>query len=58
MKQVNRRDFLKLSGSSLIGLTLGGVAPRANVQEKVKLMTPWLRRSSTYMNLRSKEKLR
>ena len=26
MKSVNRRDFLKLSGSTVIGLTLGGVA--------------------------------
>ena len=25
MKSVNRRDFLKLSGSTVIGLTLGGL---------------------------------
>lgn len=35
MKSVNRRDFLKLSGTSLIGLTLGGAALRANAQEKL-----------------------
>lgn len=35
MKSVNRRDFLKLSGTSLIGLTLGGVALRASAQEKL-----------------------
>lgn len=35
MKPVNRRDFLKLTGSGLIGLTLGSVALRANAQEKV-----------------------
>ena len=37
MKPVNRRDFLKLSGTSLIGLTLGGVALRANAQDLPKL---------------------
>ena len=35
MKPVNRRDFLKITGSSLIGLTLGGVALRASAQEKL-----------------------
>lgn len=35
MKPVNRRDFLKLSGSTLIGLTLGGVALRAQAQEQL-----------------------
>ena len=35
MKSVNRRDFLKLSGTTLIGMTLGGVAPRANAQEQL-----------------------
>ena len=35
MKKVNRRDFLKLSGTSLIGLTVGGAALRANAQERV-----------------------
>lgn len=33
MKSVNRRDFLRLAGSSVIGMTLGGVALRANAQE-------------------------
>jgi len=35
MNNVNRRNFLKLSGSTLIGLTLGGVALRANAQERL-----------------------
>lgn len=35
MKSVNRRSFLKLTGSSLIGLTVGGIALRANAQEKL-----------------------
>ncbi|MET1218567.1 MAG: high-potential iron-sulfur protein [Glaciecola sp.] len=29
MSKLNRRDFLKLSGSALIGMTLGGVALRS-----------------------------
>lgn len=33
MKSINRRDFLKLSGTSLIGLTVGGVALRAHAQD-------------------------
>jgi hypothetical protein len=40
MNNVNRRDFLKLSGTTLIGLTLGGVALRANAQEHVTLDDP------------------
>ena len=32
MSKLNRRDFLKLSGCSLIGMTLGGVALRANAE--------------------------
>lgn len=40
MNNVNRRDFLKLSGSTVIGMTLGGVALRANAQEQVKLDDP------------------
>ena len=35
MSNINRRDFLKISGTSLIGLTLGGVALRANAQEQL-----------------------
>ena len=35
MKSVTRRNFLKLSGTTLIGMTLGGVALRANAQEKI-----------------------
>jgi hypothetical protein len=40
MKTVNRRDFLKLTGSSLIGVTLGGVAVRANAQEQLAETDP------------------
>ena len=40
MNNVNRRDFLKVSGSTLIGLTLGGVTLRATAQEQVKLDDP------------------
>ncbi|MFQ3251574.1 high-potential iron-sulfur protein [Glaciecola sp.] len=40
MNNVNRRDFLKLSGSTLIGLTIGGVALRANAAEKVSMDDP------------------
>ncbi|MDT0595079.1 high-potential iron-sulfur protein [Glaciecola petra] len=40
MKSVNRRNFLKLTGSSLIGLTVGGVALRANAQEKLAESDP------------------
>ncbi|MGQ8366880.1 high-potential iron-sulfur protein [Glaciecola sp. 1036] len=37
MKKLDRRNFLKLSGSTLIGVTLGGIALRANAQEKLSL---------------------
>jgi hypothetical protein len=40
MNNANRRDFIKFSGTTLIGLTLGGVALRANAQERVKLSDP------------------
>ena len=40
MNNFNRRDFLKLSGSSIIGLTLGGVVLRANAQEQLNLDDP------------------
>ena len=40
MKSVNRRDFLKLSGSTVIGLTLGGVALRAQAQEQLSADDP------------------
>lgn len=33
MNHVDRRTFLKLSGTGLIGLTLGGIALKANAQE-------------------------
>ena len=35
MSKIDRRNFLKLSGSALIGVTMGGVALRANAQEKL-----------------------
>jgi len=35
MSKIGRRDFLKLSGSAVIGVTMGGVALRANAQEKL-----------------------
>jgi phage protein U len=37
MKSVNRRDFMKFTGSTLIGLTLGGVALRAQAQEQLSV---------------------
>lgn len=40
MKPVNRRDFLKLTGSSIVGLTVGGVALRANAQEQLSTDDP------------------
>ena len=40
MKTVNRRDFLKFSGTTLIGMTLGGVALRANAQEVLSADDP------------------
>ncbi|WP_133470173.1 high-potential iron-sulfur protein [Paraglaciecola marina] len=40
MSKLNRRDFMKLSGSALIGVTLGGVALHANAQERVTLDNP------------------
>ncbi|WP_100657913.1 high-potential iron-sulfur protein [Alteromonas flava] len=40
MSKVNRRDFLKLSGSGLIGLTLGGVSLRTQAQEQLSLDDP------------------
>ena len=35
MKSVNRRDFLKLSGSTVIGLTLGSTVLKAQAQEQL-----------------------
>ena len=40
MKSVNRRDFLKLSGTTLIGLTVGGISLRANAQEQLQADDP------------------
>ena len=33
MKDIKRRDFLKLSGGALIGMTLGSVSLRAAAEE-------------------------
>lgn len=35
MKKINRRDFIKYSGSGLIGLTFGSIALKTQAQEKV-----------------------
>jgi hypothetical protein len=40
MKKINRRDFLKFSGTGLIGMTLGGISLRVNAQEQVDLEDP------------------
>ncbi|MCU7553481.1 high-potential iron-sulfur protein [Alteromonas sp. ASW11-19] len=40
MKPVNRRHFLKLASTSVIGLTLGGTALRANAQEQLQADDP------------------
>lgn len=40
MSNVNRRSFLKLSGTTLIGMTLGSVALRANAQEQLQSDDP------------------
>lgn len=40
MSSLDRRNFLKLSASTLIGVTLGGVTLRAMAKEQVKLDEP------------------
>lgn len=40
MSTFDRRRFLKLSGTSLIGLTMGGAALRVQAQEKLDLDNP------------------
>jgi hypothetical protein len=40
MNNVNRREFLKLSSSTIIGLSLGGVVLRTAAQDHVKLDSP------------------
>lgn len=40
MKAINRRSFLKLSGSTLIGVTLGGTALHAKAQEALSVDDP------------------
>ncbi|GEA09817.1 high-potential iron-sulfur protein [Alteromonas sp. KUL49] len=40
MKSVNRRNFLKMSGATLIGLTCGSVALRSQAQELLQTSDP------------------
>ncbi|MDF2180174.1 high-potential iron-sulfur protein [Aliiglaciecola sp. CAU 1673] len=40
MSNIKRRDFLKLSGGAIIGLTAGGFTLSASAQEKVDLDNP------------------
>ncbi len=40
MASYNRRDFLKVSGSTLIGLTLGSTTLRAFAQEQLQASDP------------------
>ena len=40
MHKIDRRRFIKLSGSALIGITVGGTALKANAQEKLMLDDP------------------
>ena len=40
MSKLNRRDFLAFTGTSLIGLTLGGISLKASAQEKIELDNP------------------
>lgn len=40
MKSLNRRNFLKLSGTTVIGMTLGGVALHAKAQEALSADDP------------------
>jgi hypothetical protein len=40
MKNINRRKFLTLTGTSIIGLTFGGTALRVSAQEKLSLDDP------------------
>jgi hypothetical protein len=37
MNNMNRRDFIKLSGSTVIGVTLGGVALRTSAAEPAQV---------------------
>jgi hypothetical protein len=40
MSQFDRRNFLKLSTASLVGITMGGVSLRAFAEEQIKLDDP------------------
>ncbi|GAB3018008.1 high-potential iron-sulfur protein [Bowmanella dokdonensis] len=40
MSNINRRDFIKVSGGLLIGLTTGGLSLRARAKEKVDMDNP------------------
>lgn len=40
MSQLDRRNFLKLSTASLVGITMGGISLRAMADEQIKLDDP------------------
>ena len=40
MKSVNRRDFLRMTGTTFIGMTLGGTALRAHAQDVLSAEDP------------------
>ncbi|QJR80782.1 high-potential iron sulfur protein 2 [Alteromonas pelagimontana] len=40
MKPVNRRHFLRLTGTTLLGMTLGGITLRVNAQEQLQADDP------------------
>lgn len=40
MSHFNRRDFIKLSGTTLIGMTFGSIALKAQAQEKLSTDDP------------------
>lgn len=40
MRDITRRGFLKLAGTSVIGITAGGIALRSNAQEQLSLDDP------------------
>ncbi|MFN6971014.1 MAG: hypothetical protein ACK4NN_09120 [Rheinheimera sp.] len=40
MSKLDRRNFLKISACSLVGITMGGVSLRAVAEEQLKLDDP------------------
>jgi hypothetical protein len=49
MSQIDRRNFLKLSASTLVGITMGSVSLRALADEQIKLDDP-LAMAMKYVN--------